>query len=223
MRPKLLPARMHVAAVTAVAAMSLLVAGCAGLHSNQAPTQIYMLAAAPAAAPASAASDGAASASPLASGTVSGSVTVQVRRPLAAPGLDTDQIALLRDGQRLDYYASSRWPAALPDLLQTLAIDALRASGRFRAVQPDATAFAADDVLQIEIRHCEVVYSPDGSPVVHVQLLATLGHQGDRSLVSSVTAESDAPATANRMQSVVAAFQDAVNRSLTQLAAGLAP
>jgi ABC-type uncharacterized transport system auxiliary subunit len=54
-------------------------------------------------------------------------------------------------------------------------------------------------------------------------LLATLGHQGDRSLVSSVTAESDAPATANRMQSVVAAFQDAVNRSLTQLAAGLAP
>jgi ABC-type uncharacterized transport system auxiliary subunit len=148
---------------------------------------------------------------------------VQVRRPLAAPGLDTDQIALLRDGQRLDYYAASRWPAALPDLLHTLAIDALRASGRFRAVQPDATAFAADDVLQIEIRHCEVDYRPDGTPVVHVQLLATLGHQGDRSLVSSVTAESEVPAAANRMQSVVTAFQDAVNRSLTQLAAGLAP
>jgi cholesterol transport system auxiliary component len=199
--------------VTAVAAVTVLVAGCAGLHSNQAATQTYVLASAPAAASATAVTGSA----------VAGSVTVQVLRPLAAPGLDTDQIALLRDGQRLDYYAASRWPAALPDLLQTLAIDALRASGRFRAVQPDATAFAADDVLQIEIRHCEVVYSPDGSPVAHVQLLATLGHQGDRSLVGSVSAESDAPAAANRMQSVVAAFQDAVNRSLTQLAAGLAP
>jgi ABC-type uncharacterized transport system auxiliary subunit len=218
MRPKTLPAGARVAAVAVAAAMLALAAGCAGLHSNQAPTQIYVLATAPASAPASAAS-----AADVTGGAPAGAVTVQVRRPLAAPGLDTDQIALLRDGQRLDYYAASRWPAALPDLLHTLAIDALRASGRFRAVQPDATAFAADDVLQIEIRHCEVDYRPDGTPVVHVQLLATLGHQGDRSLVSSVTAESEVPAAANRMQSVVTAFQDAVNRSLTQLAAGLAP
>lgn len=196
------------------AAVTALVAGCAGLHSNQAATQTYMLAS----APASVATDSA-----LASGAVAGSVTVQVLRPLAAPGLDTDRIALLRDAQRLDYYAASRWPGALPDLIQTLAIDALRAAGRFRAVQSDATAFAADDVLQIEIRHCEVAYSPDGTPVVHVQLLATLGHQGDRSLVSSVSAESEVAAAANRMQSVVAAFQDAVDRALTQLATGLAP
>jgi cholesterol transport system auxiliary component len=196
-------------AVTAAAGVAGLLAGCAGLHSNLAPTQTYVIAAPAAQAPADAAAAAA--------------VTVHVLRPLAAPGLDTDQIALLRDAQRLDYYAASRWPAPLPDLLQTLAIDALRASGRFRAVQPDATAFKADDVLQIEIRHCEVVYSPDGKPVVHVQLLATLGHQGDRSLVSSITAASEVPAAANRMQSVVAAFQDAVNRALTQLAAGLAP
>ncbi len=210
---KSLPAGGCLAAIAA-AAVTALIAGCAGLHSSQAATQTYVLASVPAStAPASA----------VTSGAVTGAVSVHVLRPLAAPGLDTDQIALLRDAQRLDYYAASRWPAALPDLLQTLAIDALRASDRFRAVQPDATAFAADDVLQIEIRHCEVVYSSDGTPVVHVQLLATLGHQGDRSLVSSVTAASEVPAAANRMQSVVAAFQDAVNRSLTQLAAGLAP
>lgn len=196
------------------AAATLLVAGCAGLHSNQAVTQTYVLASAPA---------GAVTASALASGAATGSVTIQVLRPLAAPGLDTDQIALLRDGQRLDYYAASRWPAPLPDLLQTLAIDALRASGRFRAVQPDATAFAADDVLQIEIRHCEVAYAPEGTPVVHVQLLATLGHQADRSLLASVTAESSKAVVANRMQAVVAAYQEAVDEALLQLAARLAP
>ena len=199
-------------------ALLALAAGCAGLHSNRAVTQTYVLApAAPGTAPAGAAP---ATAQALAQ---PGAVTVQVLRPLAAPGLDTDQIALLRAGQRLDYYAASRWPAALPDLLQTLAVDALRASGRFRAVQPDATAFAADEVLQIEIRHCEVVYATEEAPVVRVDLLATLGHQGDRSLVSTVSAASEVPASANRMQAVVAAFQEAVNRALTQLAAGLAP
>jgi ABC-type uncharacterized transport system auxiliary subunit len=204
-----------VAIGAAAAAQAVLVAGCAGLHSHQAATQTYVLAAAPAAAP---------SPAPVPAGAApAGSVTVQVLRPLAAPGLDTDRIALLRDTQRLDYYAASRWPAALPDLVQTLAIDALRVAGRFRAVQPDATAFAADDVLQIEIRHCEVVYPADGTPVVRVQLLATLGRQADRALLGSVSAESEVPAAANRMQSVVAAFQEAVNRSLAQLAASLAP
>ena len=208
MNRKIWPVRGSVATAVA-AAVTALATGCAGLHSNQAATQTYVLASTPASAPAA--------------GTTAGASTLQVLRPLAAPGLDTDQIALLRDAQRLDYFAASRWPAALPDLVQTLAIDALRAAGRFRAVQPDATAFAADAMLQIEIRHCEVVYAAEGAPAVHVQLLATLGHQGDRSLVSSATAQSEVQAAANRMQAVVAAFQEAVNRALTQLAASLAP
>ena len=191
------------------ACVAILSTGCAGLHSNQAAVQVYTLEPPPAlAAPA---------------GAVAGSVTVQVLRPLAAPGLDTDRIALVRDAQRLDYYAASLWPAPLPDLVQSLAIDALRASGRFRAVQPDATAFAADDVLQIEIRRCQADYAGDGSPVVHVQLLATLGRQGDRTLVASITADGSRSAGENRMQAVVAAFQGAVGDALTQLAANLSP
>ncbi len=209
------------AAVAAAAAL-MLSAGCAGFHSNEALPQIYTLAyTAPASAPAS--GNPAAPGSAAAPGIpVAGAATLQVLRPLAAPGLDTDQIALLRDSQRLDYYAASHWPAPLPDLLQTLAVDALRASGRYRAVQPDATAFNADQVLQIEIRHFEVEYAPDGSPVVHVQLLATLGQRADRSLLASFAAESRKSA-ANRMQSVVAAFQDALGEALNQLAAQPAP
>lgn len=206
MMPKVLPARGFAACV------AILSTGCSGLHSNQAAPQVYTLEPAPTPA------------IPLASvGAVAGTATVQVLRPLAAPGLDTDRIALVREAQRLDYYAASRWPAALPDLLQTLAIDALRAAGRFRAVQPDATAFAADDVLQIEVRRCQAEYAADGSLVVHVQLLATLGRQNDRTLLASFTAESSRSAGANRMQAVVAAFQGAVGDALAQLAANLTP
>ncbi|MBS0387062.1 MAG: membrane integrity-associated transporter subunit PqiC [Proteobacteria bacterium] len=206
------------AAIGATLAL-MLTAGCAGFHSNEAVTQTYVLR--ESAPHASAAPADAAVASAIAG--AAPTATLQVLRPLAAPGLDTDQIALLRDTQRLDYYAASRWPAPLPDMVQTLAIDALRAAGHYRAVQPDATAFMADQVLQIEIRHCEVEYSPDGTPTAHVQLLATLGQRADRALLASVEAESSKPAAANRMQAVVAAFQDAVGEALNQLAAKLAP
>ncbi|MGH8252707.1 MAG: ABC-type transport auxiliary lipoprotein family protein [Steroidobacteraceae bacterium] len=192
---------------SAVVAM-LLASGCSGLHSKEGAPQTYTLISV---APSAVVS------------TPAGAVTLQVVRPLAAPGLDTDGIALLRDTHRLDYFAASRWPAPLPDLLQTLAVDALRASGHFRAVQPDATTLLSDDVLQIEIRHCEVEYSGDGAPVVHVQLLATLGQRSDRALLANVTAESSKPASENRMQPVVAAFQNAIDDALNQLAAHLTP
>lgn len=200
-------AAFNAAAALGAGTTLLLAGGCSGLHSKEGAPQTYTLVSV---------------APPAVVSTPAGAATVQVLRPLAAPGLDTEGIALLRDTHRLDYYAASRWPAPLPDLVQTLAVDALRAAGHFRAVQPDATALASDDVLQIEIRHCEVEYSGDGSPVVHVQLLATLGQRSDRALLANVTAESSKSASENRMQSVVSAFQAAIDDALNQLAAKLA-
>jgi len=197
---------LSMAGAASIAAAALLAAGCSGLHSKEGAPQIYTLVSPP---------------PPPVVSTPAGAASVQVLRPLAAPGLDTDGIALLRDTHRLDYYSASRWPSPLPDVLQTLAVDALRAGGHFRAVQPDATALLSDEVLQIEIRHCEVEYAGD-SPVVHVQLMATLGQRSDRAMLTSVRAESRKPASANRMQSVVAAFQEAIDDALGQVAAQLA-
>jgi len=189
--------------------------GCAGLHSSEPATQRYTLA--PAFVQVAGPAAGGAADTP----------TLQLSRPLAAPGLDTDRIALRRDGQRLDYYAASSWPVALPELLQTLAIDALRAQGRYRAVASEAAAFDADQVLQIEIRECQAEYAGDGLPRVHVRLVATLARRSDRSLLSSVGADSSVVAAENRMQAVVAAFQSAVGEALRQiggqLPAGAAP
>lgn len=190
------------------AALLFVLASCANFHSDQPATQVYTL-------------DPVFTELKLEAG--SAATTLQVLRPHAAPGLDTDRIALRRSAQRLDYYAASRWPAPLPDFLQSLAIEALRASGKFRAVQPDTAAFAADELLQIEIRRCQAEYVGDGPPVVHLQLLATLGHRSDRAVVASVSAESTVPAAENRMQAVVAAFQSAVAAALAELASRLPP
>ena len=101
--------------------------------------------------------------------------------------------------------------------------NALRASGKYTSVQSDRASFAADEVLQIEIRRFQAEYPGDGAPVVHVQLLATLGHRNDRTVVTSVSADSSVPAAENRMQAVVAAFQSAAAAALADLTAHLPP
>jgi len=192
----------------ALAGMLLLVAGCSGFHSDEAATQVYTLdpviAAAKSAAPEEAPS-------------------LLLLRPQAAPGLDTERIALRRSGQRMDYYAASRWPAPVPEFVQSLAVDTLRGSGKYRSVQADGTAFSADRALQIEIRRFQAEYAGDGPPTVHVQLLATLGKRDDRKALASVEAESSVPASENRMQMVIAAFQSATSAALAQLAERLPP
>ncbi len=198
---------MRVRAVMA-GAIGVLLAGCAGLHSTERADQVYTLEAAAPAEPLAAAD------APIATGTNEVRPTLQLLRPLAAPGLDTDRIAVLRNVSQLDFYAASRWPAPLPEVLQSLAIHALRASGHYRAVQSEATAVAADEVLQLEIRRCQAEYGSGGDVVVHVQLVATLGRRADRSLVASAEAESVTPVAENRLHK-------AVGEALGQLVARL--
>ena len=65
-----------------------------------------------------------------------------LQRPEAGPGLDSDRIALLRSDQRFDFYAASRWAAPAPDLVESVMLDALRATGTFSAVFDDSAPYA---------------------------------------------------------------------------------
>jgi ABC-type uncharacterized transport system auxiliary subunit len=210
----------------ALAMAAMLASSCVGFHSEQAPVQVYSLEPrfeAAAASPPSSEAVASARDAALPVRDAGAAATLQVLRPLAAPGLGTTGIALARDGQRLDYYAASRWPSPLPELMQSLAVDALRATGKFRSVQPAGSALGADHVLQLEVRRCQAVYRGDGPPVVEVQLLATFGRRGETGTLSTASAASSAQAAENRMQSVVAAFQSAVGAALTELAARVGP
>lgn len=185
----------------------LLLAGCSGgLRSNLPAVQVYVLQP-PGAAPAASARS---------------SATVQVLLPLAAPGLAGEGIVVLHPGQRLDYYSGARWAAAAPIMLQTLAIEALRASNRFAMVESDAGPFAADYVLSLELRHFEAEYRDSGPPTVYVSLIGTLGRRGNRDGAVSVIADSRVRVEADRMQAVVAAFERATGDALSQLAASAA-
>jgi ABC-type uncharacterized transport system auxiliary subunit len=186
----------------------LAAAGCSGLRSSDPVNQVYPLQPpAAAAAPAAAVPDAA---------------TLAVVLPVAAPGPNSINIALLRADGVLDSYAASRWPEVLPEVLRPLIIDALRAGGHFASVQADTGPFKADYLLQVEVRQFAAVYSGDvhgSAPTVQVQLVATLGRRADRSVLRSYSVDAAVPASANRMAAVIEAFNRAASAALQKLTA----
>lgn len=190
--------------------ITLLLAGCGGVfESKLAAPQTYVLRLPPPAA-APAATLG----------------TVQVQRPEAGPGLNTDRIALVRSDSRFDFYAASRWAAPAPDLLESALVDALRASGQYAAVFDDASPYAPRYDLRVTLRRFEADYtaSRGGGPTVYVVLDCTVGRHRDRHLLASFTAQGSATADGDRMTAVVAAFEAASASAVTELqrAAGAA-
>jgi ABC-type uncharacterized transport system auxiliary subunit len=149
--------------------------------------------------------------------------SVKVLRPEAGPGLDSEHIALLRSNRRFDFYAASRWAAAAPDLLEDVIVDRLRGTGAFSAVLDDAAPYAPYYNLRCGLARFEADYSSDGSgsgghaPTVKVALNCTFGRHRDRVLLASFSAEGSAPASEDRLNAVVAAFEAATASALTEL------
>jgi cholesterol transport system auxiliary component len=149
--------------------------------------------------------------------------TLQVLRPTAAPGLAGEGIAVLRAGARLDYYSNARWASDAPASLQSQVVESLRAGGRFAMVEPQGGPFASQYLLSLELTHFEARYQGEGPPTVEVALVASLGRRNDRSVIVSFDAHSTVRAEADRIQSVMAAFEQATGEVLAQLTANLGP
>ena len=82
--------------------------GCGSLLETTLPApQAYVLRLAPATVALQAANPG----------------SLLVQRPEAGPGLASEHIALLRSGQRFDFYAASRWAAPSPDLVESVLVE----------------------------------------------------------------------------------------------------
>ena len=200
----------------------LCLSGCSGLFpSNAQPEQIYYLRAPPAdtaaarAAPAGAPAADADVATANAASLARKGASIRVGHPLAAPGLDTPHIMLVQADHRMNFYAGSRWPAPLPDVVEALAVQTLRASNAWASVEDSSSPFPSDYLLQVAVRRFEADYAESGSaPAVHVVLDCTVGRREGRDIIATFVASGTAPATANRLSDVVAAFEQASGAAL---------
>jgi ABC-type uncharacterized transport system auxiliary subunit len=197
------------AAAQAAIVPLLLLAGCSGLlRSNVSPEQVYYLRA-KVAAPESA--------------RPANLPSVRVGRPVPGPGLDSSHIMLLESNRRMSFYTASRWPAVLPEVVEELTVEALRASSSWSDVQSSESSFPADYLLQIRIRRFDADYETGGAahagapPQVHVVLDCTFGRRSGREVISTFVAEGSAGAAANKLSDVVAAFEDAANVALSSV------
>ena len=189
--------------VLGVLAGTLTIAGCGSLLESELPAgQAYVLRPPAHEAPAAT--------------THAGSVLLQ--RPEAGPGLESDRIVLLRSDRRFDFYAASRWAAPAPDMLESVMVDGLRASGAFAAVFDDSAPYAPRYNLRCGMRRFEADYTKGGhAPTVFVALDCTLGRHRDRELLASFTAQGSAMAGDDRLNAVVAAFDTATATAVAEL------
>ena len=187
--------------------------GCSGTFTSKAPvSHAYVLR--PAAA--TGAADQGAAAQPAFDG------TLRIRRPIPAPGFETDRILLLRDGRELDFYATGHWAAPIPEMIEALTVESLRRAAYFPAVYGESSPMRSEYFLQIIVRNFVAEYPGDAAvPVARVALDCTLGRRLDRTVMATFTAEGQAPAAANRMSDVVAAYEAALQQALASAAASL--
>ena len=181
--------------------LGLAAAGCSGMfHSGARPEQVYFLRA---------------TVAPSEADRPAVEASLRVGHPQAQPGLDSPRIVLVQSDRRMSFYTGSRWPAPAPALVETLAVETLRASGSWQSVEDSASPFPSDYILQIAVRRFEADYTSAGpAPQVYVKLDCIIGRREGREVVASFVAEGSSVAARNRLADVVAAFESAANAAL---------
>jgi ABC-type uncharacterized transport system auxiliary subunit len=184
--------------------LTLALSGCSSLlHSNAPALQLYVL-----------------QPPQLAAQNPPAVASLRVARPLPAPGLNTDRIALLLAGNRLDYYAGSRWSAPLPDMVADLELTAFHGDATLSAVADDRSSFNAEYLLQTSIeRFAAEDATASAAPLIRVELHCLLIRRSDGVLLGSFAVSESQQAQENRMASVVAAFSAAADRAILAVAA----
>ncbi|HWW28696.1 MAG TPA: ABC-type transport auxiliary lipoprotein family protein [Steroidobacteraceae bacterium] len=193
-----------------MAIVVLALTGCGGsfFQTKAAPPALYLLSAR--AVPA-----GAAAVTPL-------PADLAVLKPRVRAGLETDRIAALYPDRRLEYFADARWSGPLDEVIQQLAVQQFRASARFRDVSSDASVFAGDYWLEIEVTNFQAEYSAAAAapPMVHVHLLGRVGTSAGRHMLAALEADAKEVASDNHLSAIVDAYNRAADKALAEIVAG---
>lgn len=143
---------------------------------------------------------------------------LSVAVPDAAASLDTARIALTRSATTMDYYASAAWNERIPLLFQRLLVQSFDASGRILSVDRDTSGLENDYLLETDIRDFQARYdTPDGAPQIVVGIQAKLVKMPQRQIVASLNAQQQAQASANTLDAVVLAFNQAAGAAIGQI------
>lgn len=147
--------------------------------------------------------------------TVERAVQLTIERGPAGPGLGTDRILLRTSPTDVDYFADAAWTEPSPQLVQTILLTAFERSGGLQGVARGGGGVRSDYALLYELREMHAFY-PNGdfdqAPTIRVALSARLIDTDSREVVASRNFSADAPAQSPRLNQVVGAMDQALDR-----------
>jgi len=140
-----------------------------------------------------------------------------VDTPTAPDALDRRRIALTRSPILLDYFADAEWADMVSALVQTVLTDSFENSRAITVVN-GSLGLRADFVLATEIRHFEAQYAAGaGPPEAWVSIEAKLVAMPQRRVAAQALFERRVPATRNDLPSIAAAFDPALRATASAI------
>ncbi len=196
-----------------VAILSTLLAACVELPGSGDPSRLYVL------TPKSTFPDNL----PM----VDWQLLVEV--PVSAAGLNTARIAARHSPIELNYIGAANWTDFAPRMVQTLLVESFENSGRIIGVGREAIGLRSDYLLKTEVREFQAEF--DGSktssaqtaaaseipPAIRVRINAKLIKMPQRSIIASQTFEHLVKSNKNSMDSIIAAFDNALGKALKEI------
>ncbi len=140
-----------------------------------------------------------------------------VELPTSSGALATDRILIKPNSLQAEYLPKGRWVDPTPLLLQGLIVSSLQNSGAFRLVGRDGAGLVPDYRLLVEVNDFQAEAPATGlaATPVRVGLTMTLVRERDGSLVATHRFDQTALATSSDTLAVVAAFDDATRKVLS--------
>ena len=140
---------------------------------------------------------------------------ILVPEPAADRALDTERIVVRPSPTEIAYFSGAQWADRLPRLLQSRLVDALEASGRFRAAGRPGQGLAIDRQLVVEIRAFD--YEAASRRVVVALSIKLMDDRSGRVIASEAFRAEEA--SGDEPKSAVAAFDRAQGRLLGEIVA----
>jgi cholesterol transport system auxiliary component len=141
-----------------------------------------------------------------------------VDTPVAPAEIDTARVALSRSPTTIDYFANAAWSDRAPAMVQSLLIESFEQTGKIPSVARDTAVLRADYILMPELRRFEARYeNGEAPPTVLVRLLVRLVKMPERTIIGEDIAEGRETATANAMDAIVAAYDEALGSVMKRL------
>ena len=142
--------------------------------------------------------------------------SLRLDKPMASNALNSQNIAVVPEGNLISNYKGARWSDPAPVLLRNRLLDAFLQDGRIQGLSTDDSNLQSDYELGGELLAFQTHYNGK-SPEVIIQYNARLVRSSDQRVLASKRFETRQPLSSPLVPGVVAGFGQATDTLMPQV------